>query len=235
MGSKLYQFTPSELQQLLDESNGYSDVLKKVGMNPKGNNPQTLKKIIEEYNLDITKMNNNRKELFRKAAYETHKKTTIPISEIIIDNKHPNYSSFKLLKRLVEEKYKQYKCEICGINEWMGKSLSLQLHHLDGNRTNNLLENLIILCPNCHSQTDNFCGKNIKKIEYRKNNKEKTIKNPPINRKDLKQKIRTIPFTKIGEEYGVSDNAVRKWCKKYNLPYSSRKIKEYSDSQWEKI
>ena len=138
MGSKLYQFTPSELQKLLDESNGYSDVLRKVGMNPKGDNPQTLKKIIEEYNLDITKMNNNRKELFRKAAHETHKKTTIPISEIIIDNKHPNYSSFKLLKRLVEEKYKQYKCEICGISEWMGKSLSLQLHHLDGNHTNNL-------------------------------------------------------------------------------------------------
>ncbi len=235
MGSKLYQFTPSELQQLLDESNGYSDVLRKVGMNPKGNNPQTLKRIIEEYNLDATKMNNNRKELFRKAAYETHKKTIIPISEIIVDNKHPNYSSFKLLKRLIEEKYKQYKCEICGTSEWMGKPLSLQLHHLDGNHTNNLLENLIVLCPNCHSQTDNFSGKNIKKIKLKKNYKEKTIINPPINKKDLKQKIRTMPFTKIGEEYGVSDNAVRKWCKKYNLPYSSRKIKEFSDSQWEKI
>ena len=52
MGSKLYQFTPSELQQLLDESNSYSDVLRKVGMNPKGSNTDTLKKIITEYNLN---------------------------------------------------------------------------------------------------------------------------------------------------------------------------------------
>lgn len=84
MGSKLYQFTPSELQKLLDESNGYSDVLRKVGMNPKGDNPQTLKKIIEEYNLDITKMNNNRKELFRKAAHETHKKQQFQYLKLLL-------------------------------------------------------------------------------------------------------------------------------------------------------
>jgi hypothetical protein len=43
---------------------------------------------------------------------------------------------------------------------WRGKSLSLQLHHVDGNKTNNHLENLCLLCPNCHSQTNNWTGKN---------------------------------------------------------------------------
>ena len=47
--------------------------------------------------------------------------------------------------------------------------------------------------------------------------------------------IRTLPFTKIGEKYGVSDNAVRKWCKSRNLPYKKTDIKNYSDEEWELI
>lgn len=56
---------------------------------------------------------------------------------------------------------------------------------------------------------------------------------PP--REELKNLIRTTPFTKIGEHFGVSDNAVRKWCKKQNLPFKSSQIKKYSDEEWEKI
>lgn len=55
------------------------------------------------------------------------------------------------------------------------------------------------------------------------------------SREILKKLIRTMPFTKIGEKYGVSDNAVRKWCKNNNLPYQSSKIKEISDEDWENI
>lgn len=51
-------------------------------------------------------------------------------------------------------------CCVCGLkNEWNGKKLSLQLDHIDGNRTNNELKNLRIICPNCHTQTDNYAGK----------------------------------------------------------------------------
>ena len=228
MGSKLYQFIPSELQKLLDESNGYADVLRKVGMNPKGGNTYTLKKIIKELNLNESKMQLNRKKIY------TNK--TIPLTEVIIDNNHPNYSSSRLLKKLVDEKYKAYKCEMCGIDEWMGKPLSLQLHHKDGNRSNNLLKNLCILCPNCHAQTDSYSGKNLKQYnKIKKENINKNKKIPPISRKKLKQKIRTTSFSQIGKEFGVTDNTVRKWCKKYNLPHLARKIKEFTDSQWEKI
>ena len=61
-------------------------------------------------------------------------------------------------KRLFKEHIKENKCEICGITEWNNKPIICQLHHKDGNHLNNNLENLQILCPNCHSQTDNYCG-----------------------------------------------------------------------------
>ena len=83
----------------------------------------------------------------------------IPLKEIF-EGKHPEYQSNKLRQRLFAEKIKSEKCEICGISEWFGKKLSLELDHKDGNRYNHKLKNLQILCPNCHSQTDTFRGKN---------------------------------------------------------------------------
>lgn len=56
-----------------------------------------------------------------------------------------------------------------------------------------------------------------------------------INRKELKNLIRTLPFTKIGEKYNVTDNAIRKWCDKYNLPRTKKEINSYSDVEWEKL
>lgn len=227
MGSKLYQFTPSELQKLLDESNSYSDLLRKIDMNPKGDNPKTLKKIIAELNLDETKLKLNRSNLYRNNAKVTHKKVKIPIEDIIMNNKYPNYHTSSLLKRLIQEGYKEYKCERCGLTEWQGQPIPLQLHHKNGVHTNNLLNNLEVLCPNCHALTDTYCGKNLKKKKKKnakiKKEKKRTnsnkIKDPPLSRKELKKRIREKPFTSIGKEFRVSDNTIRKWCKKYNLPF----------------
>lgn len=47
--------------------------------------------------------------------------------------------------------------------------------------------------------------------------------------------IKTLPFTTIGEQYGVSDNSVRKWCKKYNLPSTKKEINTYTEDQWKEI
>lgn len=80
----------------------------------------------------------------------------------ILNGDHPHYQSFKLKNKLFKFGYKENKCEICGVNKWMGKDINCELDHIDGDRTNHKLENLRILCPNCHSQTETFRSKNIK-------------------------------------------------------------------------
>ena len=67
--------------------------------------------------------------------------------------------------RLLNNELLEYKCSICNLVEWNGKAISLQLDHINGQRKDNRIENLRLLCPNCHSQTDTFCGKNIKGIK----------------------------------------------------------------------
>ena len=83
------------------------------------------------------------------------------------------------------------------------------------------------------------CGKRITKNATRcndcNNKYKRTVNQPPLSREELKQLIRTTPFTTIGKQYGVSDNAVRKWCDKYNLPRRSKEIKSYSLEEWDTI
>ncbi len=71
--------------------------------------------------------------------------------------------SNKVRLKLLREGYKEYKCECCGLTEWMGKPIPLELHHKDGNHHNNTIENYSLLCPNCHAMTDSDRGKNSKK------------------------------------------------------------------------
>ena len=66
----------------------------------------------------------------------------------------------KLRRKLLEEGYKEYRCECCGNTEWLSKPIPLEVHHKDGDRNNNTLENFELLCPNCHAFTDSYRGKN---------------------------------------------------------------------------
>lgn len=68
-----------------------------------------------------------------------------------------------ILKRLISGNYKEYKCENCGISEWNEKPLKLQVHHINGDHYDNRIENLQLLCPNCHTQTDTYARNNIAK------------------------------------------------------------------------
>ena len=152
-----------------------------------------------------------------------------------------------------------YKCTICGIDEWQGKELSLRLDHIDGDNHNNTIENLRWLCPNCDSIQDTYCGKNIRhNIEYSKKyccicgkeiaynsktnycgdcypkNQKRVVQNRP-NKEQLKQMVRTMPFTKIGAMYKVTDNTIRKWCDSYELPRNKSIINKIPEDEWNRL
>ena len=69
--------------------------------------------------------------------------------------------SNKVRKKLLAEGYKEHCCECCGLTEWLNEPIPLELHHINGVKDDLRIENLAILCPNCHSFTDNYRGKNI--------------------------------------------------------------------------
>lgn len=85
-----------------------------------------------------------------------------PASEIfVVSDEKPN--RYHLKKRLLQGGHKEPRCEICGLDVWRGRPLSLELHHRNGDGRDNRLGNLELLCPNCHSQTDNWGGRNVRR------------------------------------------------------------------------
>lgn len=170
--------------------------------------------------------------------------------------KNSDQKSNKELRTVIlREKLLEYKCQKCGNDgNWQNEQLTLQLHHIDGDKTNNELSNLIFLCPNCHSQTDNFAGKNVKekekKIYYCKDCHCKIQRNATRcircahkqfyvidhpSRAQLKEMIRTESFVSLGRKYNVSDKTISNWCKIEGLPYRKKDIKNYSDEEWNNL
>ena len=109
--------------------------------------------------LGLYKPNQGRNGL--KALNYKNKKT-IPLEDIL-DGKYPNYSRTNLKRRLFSTGIKENKCEICKITEWNNKKINCELDHINGINNDNRLENLRIICPNCHSQTTTNSGKNKRK------------------------------------------------------------------------
>ena len=84
------------------------------------------------------------------------------LEDIIFKGLHSQYPTSKLSKRLVREGYKEYKCEKCGISDYNDEPISLELNHINGVRNDHNLNNLELLCPNCHSQTPTYRSKKLK-------------------------------------------------------------------------
>ena len=220
-----------QLIQLVKESSSLTEILRKQGKSVSGTAMSILKQKLEEYNIPY---------FFIKEKVVNKK---LSLTDILKENRP--YSSTRLKEKLLNEGLKENICEICGQKPiWNNKILNLQLDHINGNHNDNRLENLRIVCPNCHSQTDTFCGKKDKHnycIDCGKEISPKSTrcnscarktriryKVKPENRpskEELLILIKTKSFVEIGKMYGVSDGAIRKWCKKYGLPKSKTESK----------
>lgn len=173
------------------------------------------------------------------------------------------YQLSKRVRRYMFQKA-NYQCEKCGwheINPFTNLS-PLEIHHKDGNYENSYEDNLIVLCPNCHSLTDNYkargkgrtdrekyyktntcidCGKRITNTAIRCNdcnNKYKVathLENLPVTREELKQLIREKPFTEVGKMFNMTDSGIKRWCRNFNLPATKKEINKYSLEEWELI
>ena len=150
--SKVYLVSDEEFCQIIQESYSYSDCLRALGLGTKGgSSTDVLKRRIAELQCDISHFGIQHKGGGNQAKYT--------LDEILIENStYANISSLK--KRLVNEGRMEYKCEKCGISEWLGEPLSLHLDHKNGINNDHRQENLRFLCPNCHSQTETYAGRN---------------------------------------------------------------------------
>ena len=151
MKSKVYQVSDEEFKTIVANSFSYSDCLRALGLGTNGgSSTDVLKRRIQELECSTEHFNKG-----KNSGTYTH----YAMSEILV--KDSNYVAIsRLKKRLVDEGYLEYKCACCGISEWMGKPISLQLDHINGNNRDHRIENLRFLCPNCHSQTNTYAGKN---------------------------------------------------------------------------
>lgn len=139
------------LDEIVRTSFSYAECLRKLNMRPGGGNYKTIQLYIAKYNLDISHFTGaawNQGERYRKIFQGR------PL-EVYLNNEQQIQSS-KLKDKLFKAGLKENICEICHIDSWNGKEIMCELHHIDGNRNNNNLDNLMILCPNCHSQTNTF-------------------------------------------------------------------------------
>lgn len=156
MGKKR-KWTDEQFIDAVNNSLSYAQVLEKLGLKVAGSNYDTVKRKIQELHLDISHMTGqawNQGERYRNFS------PAKPLSEILIE--HSTWiNSNNLRKRLLKEGLKEYKCECCNRTEWLGKPIKLELHHVNGVKDDLRIENLQILCPNCHAYTDNYRGKNI--------------------------------------------------------------------------
>lgn len=214
------------------------ELLSTFGLASKGGNYQTVKNRAKEENISLDGLS----QRYRQYQSEIYKKPIpqIPLDKILVENS--SYNRWRLKQRLISDGLLDNKCSECGLaGIWNNKPINLQIDHINGISNDNRIENLRLICPNCHSQTETYSGRNITKIiRPIKQKKLKRITSCsncgiPITKSSTSGKchkcvcaerridrptkehlidlIKENSYVAVGKMYNVSDNAIRKWLK----------------------
>ena len=146
------KYTKELLEEKVQNCYSFAELCRRLGLKPEDSNPKTVRKKMDQFGIDYSHFtgkvwNKNGNNLVYVEKYSPN------LCE------HSSLTTTQAKELAYKLGLKECKCEICGISEWQGKPITCDLHHINGDSTDNRIENLQILCPNCHSQTDNFRNK----------------------------------------------------------------------------
>ena len=152
---KKRKYTKEILEKAVLNSTSFAGVCRHLDAKPFTGSQTHISKTILEFNIDTSHFKGKG---WNKGGVST---TVKPIEDYL--NNKIKISSSKLRKRIILEKLKEHRCEICKLTEWMGNPIPLELDHINSNHFDNTLTNLQIICPNCHSLKPNYRGRKKKK------------------------------------------------------------------------
>lgn len=225
------KYTREDLERAVKGSRSLAEVLRKCGApNLAGGTVNHIARRLRKYGISTSHFVGRG---WRLGQPGLNRKSN---AEVLVYHSDGTRQRAVILVRALLERGRLYKCFVCGLREWRGKKLILEIEHKDGEFQNDCEENIEFICPNCHSQTPTFCrikGARLlkpKKIKYGRKVKHpssdgywrtrdkigqrKVVRPTPV---ELQALLQTLPMTKIGDKFGVSDNAVRKWIKRYGM------------------
>jgi hypothetical protein len=153
-GRHLLDCSPEEIAGAVSDARSLAQVLVALNIRPGGNQTR-LKGRIAELGLDTSHFVG---QAWRKGTRMPVRPAT-PLNEVLVEGRWTQTSTLK--RRLIGSGLKRRVCERCLRSHWNDLPIPLELDHVNRRRDDNRLENLRILCPNCHAQTDTYRGRNI--------------------------------------------------------------------------